>query len=172
MLIIVFRGLVEGSRIYEFCLRRKSGLCFGSMLVFLPHINGFLNGVVVVLILWGYIAIRRGDRQLHPLLMKSAVGAGFLFLAGYVVQTVLAGHTRFPGNDWVRTLFLLILGTHTVLALLVGPLVLRMVYLGIKGHFDAHKKLSRLAYPVWVYVSVTGVVIYWMNNFLRPQPGL
>lgn len=144
-------------------------MCAGSMLSVLPHVNGFLNAVVVVLIVWGYAAIRRGDRMLHPRLMKSAVGAGVLFLAGYIVQTVLAGHTRFPGNDWVRTMFLLILGTHTVLAVIVGPLVLRMLYLGVKGRLEAHKKLARFAYPVWVYVSITGVLIYWMNNFLRPQ---
>jgi putative membrane protein len=134
----------------------------------LPHINAFLNALVVILILWGYAAIRRGNRTLHPVLMKSAVAAGLLFLAGYIVQTVVAGHSRFPGNDWVRTVFLLVLGTHTILAAVAGPLILWMVYLGVKGRFDAHKKLSRLAYPIWVYVSVTGVLIYWMNNFLRP----
>ena len=138
------------------------------MLSLLPHFNAFLNALVVILILWGYAAIRRGNRTLHPKLMKSAVAAGLLFLVGYVVQTAALGHSRFPGNDWVRTVFLLVLGTHTILAVIAGPLILRMVYLGVKDRFEAHKKLARIAYPIWVYVSVTGVLIYWMNNFLRP----
>lgn len=137
------------------------------MLSILPHLNAFLNCLVVILILWGYAAIRRGNRALHERLMKSGVALGSLFLAGYILQTVLHGHTRFPGNDWVRATFLIVLGSHTVLAVAAGPLVLTMVYLGVKGRFEAHKKLARFAYPVWVYVSATGVLIYWMNNFVR-----
>ncbi|MBI3394804.1 MAG: DUF420 domain-containing protein [Spirochaetia bacterium] len=138
------------------------------MLTALGHVNGFLNAVIVVLIVWAFLAIRRGDRVMHPRLMKAAVLTGCLFLVGYGTHTALAGHTRFPGNDWVRTLFVVILTTHTVLAVVVGPLVLWMLVLGIRGRFEAHKRLARYAYPIWLYVSVTGVIIYWMNNFLRP----
>lgn len=138
------------------------------MLTWLPHINGFLNLVVVVFLILGYRAIRQGDKVRHPKYMMSAVGTGLIFIVGYGLQTWLAGHVRFPGDDWVRTLFVIILGTHTFLAVLLAPLVPMLLYLGLKGKFVFHRKAARIIFPIWIYVAVTGVVIYWMNNHLRP----
>ena len=134
----------------------------------LPHLNGGLNGLITVLLVCAFVAIRRGRRDLHPKLMVSAVTAGALFLVLYVVQYSLVGHRRFPGEDAVRTIFLVILTTHTVLAVAAVPLVLRALYLGLRKRFAEHRRIVRITYPVWLYVSVTGVVIYWMNNHLRP----
>jgi putative membrane protein len=101
--------------------------------------------------------------------MLSAFGVGLLFLGGYLLQVGLTGHKRFPGDDWVRSLFLGILLSHTLLAVVVVPLVLRTLYLGLKERLEAHKPLARVTLALWLYVAVTGVVIYWMNNHLRPH---
>lgn len=101
--------------------------------------------------------------------MLSAVATGVLFLVGYGLQVGLAGHKRFPGDDWVRTLFLVILGTHTLLAMAVPPLVARVIYLAAKERFEAHRPLARVTLAIWLYVAVTGVVIYAFNNHIRPH---
>jgi len=135
----------------------------------LPHINGFLNAVVLFLLTWGYLAIRRDDRILHPRVMLSALAVGALFVAGYATQTILKGHSRFPGDDWVRSFFVIMLTTHTVLAVITPPLVLVLVVLALKQQFERHRRLARFVFPIWYYVAVTGLLIYWMNNYLRPQ---
>ncbi len=134
----------------------------------LPHVSGALNALVATLLIAGFVAIRRGHRTLHPRLMLGAFGVGLVFLACYATQVILTGHRRFPGDDWVRTLFLAILLTHTVLAVSIVPLVLRTLYLAYHQRFVTHRWWARITFPVWVYVAVTGVVIYWMNNHLRP----
>lgn len=136
----------------------------------LPHLSGLLNAVVAALLLAGFVAIRRGHRRLHPRLMLSAVAAGVVFLACYGLQVALVGHRRFPGDDAVRTLFLVVLGTHTALAVTVPPLVLATLYLAWRGDHARHRRLARVTFPVWSYVAVTGVLIYILNNHVRP-PG-
>lgn len=128
----------------------------------LPHFGAFCNALITVLILWAWVAIRRGDRALHPKLMKIAIGVGVVFLASYLAQTYVLGHGEAPGSGWVKTLFLAILATHTLAAVLVLPLVLRSAYLGMQSRFDEHRRIVRFAYPVWLYVGLTGVVIYLM----------
>lgn len=135
----------------------------------LPHVNGILNGLVVFFIIAAYAAVRTGRRDLHARLMKAGFAAGVLFLAGYVTAVLSFGHGRFPGDDWVRTAFLVILISHTILAVAAGPLVTVMLVLGLRGKFETHRKLGRFVFPLWLYVAVTGLAIYWMNNFLRPR---
>jgi len=101
----------------------------------LPHCNALLNVTITFLLIWGLAAIRAGKRDLHPRLMKTAVVVGVLFLIGYVIQTVLVGHQRFPGDDWVRVAFLWILGTHTTLAVCVVPMILRTLFLAFRERF-------------------------------------
>ncbi len=134
----------------------------------LPHVNGALNAAITVLLIAALVAIRRGRRETHRRLMLSAVSLGTLFIVLYVVQTSLSGHRRFPGDDWVRTLFLCILATHTVLAVAVVPLVARTLQLALRERFAEHRRIVRVTYPVWLYVALTGLFIYWMNNFVRP----
>lgn len=134
----------------------------------LPHANGFLNVVVVVLLAAALVAVRSGRRVLHGRLMVSAVTVGIVFLALYVLQWVLVPHQRFPGDDWVRWTFVSVLGTHELMALAAVPLVWRTVVLARAGRIDAHRRIVRFTYPVWAYVAVTGVVIYLLRHHVRP----
>ena len=141
------------------------------MIDVLPHINAVLNLSIFIVLLAAWRAIRRGDRVLHPRLMKTAVGLGVVFLIGYGTQTGLLGHQRFPGDDWVRTLFVVILGTHTPLAVVLVPMVVRTIFLAMKVRHDEHRRIAPWTLAIWLYVASTGVVIYWMNNHLRPFAG-
>jgi uncharacterized membrane protein YozB (DUF420 family) len=136
--------------------------------LWLPHFNASLNLIIFFLVGAGYLAIRRGDRVLHPRLMKTAIGFGMVFVVGYIAQVLLVGHARFPGEDWVRSLFVVILLTHTALAVTLVPMLVRAVYLAMKGRLEEHRRFAPYAMGIWLYVSSTGVVIYWMNNWLRP----
>jgi len=129
-----------------------------------------LNTVSAALLVSALVAIKQGLRERHKRLMVVNLGVSATFLVVYVTQQVLVGHQRFPGDDWVRTLFLWILTTHTILAVALVPLVLRTFYLGFRERFQEHRKIARWTFPIWLYISVTGVVIYWMNHHLRP-PG-
>ena len=134
----------------------------------LPSLLATLNGVSVVLLVTGFAAIRRAHRDRHRALMLANLGVSLLFVVVYVVQMSLVGVTRFPGDDWLRSLFLVILTSHTILAVTLVPLVLRTVYLAFKERFAGHRRIARVTFPIWLYVSATGVVIYWMNHHLRP----
>jgi putative membrane protein len=134
----------------------------------LPLSLASLNAVSVTLLLTALAAIRRGMRERHRTLMIANLGVSALFLVVYVTEMALFGTTRFPGDDWVRTLFLTILISHTILAVTLVPLVLRTFYLAFKQRFPEHKRIARVTFPIWLYISVTGVVIYWMNHHLRP----
>jgi len=136
----------------------------------LPSLLATLNGVSVVLLVTAFAAIRRGHRDRHRALMLANLGVSVFFVVVYVVQMSLVGVTRFPGDDWVRSLFLVILTSHTILAVTLVPLVLRTVYLAFRERFAGHRRIARAAFPIWLYVSATGVVIYWMNHHLRPLP--
>ena len=136
----------------------------------LPALLATLNGVSVVLLVTGFAAIRRRRRDRHRALMLTNLGFAVLFVVVYVVQMSVVGTTRFPGDDWVRSLFLGILTSHTILAVTLVPLVLRVVYLAFKERFSEHRRIARVTFPIWLYVSATGVVIYWMSHHLRPLP--
>ena len=136
----------------------------------LPALLATLNGVSVVLLVTGFAAIRRRRRDRHRALMLTNLGFAVLFVVVYVVQMSVVGTTRFPGDDWVRSLFLGILASHTILAVTLVPLVLTVVYLAFKERFSEHRRIARVAFPIWLYVSATGVVIYWMSHHLRPLP--
>jgi uncharacterized membrane protein YozB (DUF420 family) len=128
----------------------------------LPALNAILNGTAAVLILTGIYLIKTGRQRAHRAVMISAVVASSLFLTSYLTYHAHAGSKHFPGHGWARDVYLLILLTHTVLAAIVVPLVLVTLTRGLKGRFDRHRPIARWTYPVWLYVSVTGVVIYVM----------
>jgi putative membrane protein len=134
----------------------------------LPRLLAGLNAVSATLLVSALVAIKQGLRERHKRLMVINLGVSALFLVVYLTQQVMVGHSRFPGDDWVRTVFLWILTTHTILAVALVPLVLRTFFLGFKERFAEHKKIARWTFPIWLYISVTGVVIYWMNHHLRP----
>jgi len=132
----------------------------------LPSVLAILNACSFVLLVSGWLAIRRGHVARHRALMLSNLGLACAFLAVYVTQTVLVGHERFPGEGWLRSLFLSILGSHTLLAVSLLGLVPRTVYLALRGRFDQHRRIARVTISIWAYVSVTGVVVYAMIHHL------
>jgi putative membrane protein len=129
----------------------------------LPSWNAAMNAVSASALFAGWTAIRRGNRELHWKLMAAAFGASVLFLAGYLTRFALTGVHRFPLGGSVRTAYYVLLGTHTALAVVALPLVLRTMWLSaVKRSFDRHRRIAVWTFPVWAYVSVTGVLVYVM----------
>lgn len=128
----------------------------------LPVINAVFNGITAVCLLAGFAAIKSGRRELHRSLMLAAFASGAIFLAGYLLHTFTSGNTRFPGHGAWREAYLALLFSHMVLAVVVLPLILRTLYLAWFGHYDRHRKIAVWTWPVWVYVSITGVLVYLM----------
>jgi putative membrane protein len=113
----------------------------------IPSIIAGLNACTFLLLVSALVAIRRQRRELHRNLMLVTLAVSFVFVVFYVVQITTAGHTRFPGDDWVRSVFLAILGTHTLLAVALVPLVFRTVYLAARQRFDQHRRIARVTFP-------------------------
>ena len=129
---------------------------------FLPALNAFLNASSALLLATGYVLIRRGRREAHKRVMLAALASSTLFLTSYLVYHAQVGSVRFRGQGAVRTAYFTILLTHTVLAVAIVPLVASTLVPALRGRFDRHRRLARITLPLWAYVSVTGVVIYWM----------
>jgi len=130
-----------------------------------PMLNAFLNGSAAILICIGIYLIKTGRTRAHRAAMIAAFISSSLFLISYLYYhfAILHGHpTHFPVPGWPRRIYLSILLTHTVLAVVVVPLVLITLSRGLKGRIDRHRPIARWTYPIWLYVSVTGVVIYLM----------
>ena len=128
----------------------------------LPALNAMLNGTAGLLILAGWVLIRRGHRQAHKRVMLGAVACSALFLLSYLTYHAQVGSVRFQGQGPIRTVYFAILISHTILAAAIVPLVLITVNHGLRERFDRHRRIARVTLPLWAYVSVTGVVIYWM----------
>jgi uncharacterized membrane protein YozB (DUF420 family) len=129
----------------------------------LPAVNASLNALSGFCVACGYIAIRQGRRQLHAICMIAAVIVSAVFLGCYLYHKYHAGHTVFAAQGWIRPVYFAILLTHTVLAAVVALwLVPVTVYRAARRQFDRHRKIARWTLPLWFYVSVTGVVIYFM----------
>ena len=134
----------------------------------LPALNATLNGACALLLLAGFLCIRRQRVAAHKACMASACVASALFLASYLTYHYQVGSVRFTGQGWVRPVYFAVLLSHTVLAAAVVPLALVTLARALRGRFDRHVRIARWALPVWLYVSVTGVVIYWMLYHLFP----
>jgi uncharacterized membrane protein YozB (DUF420 family) len=128
----------------------------------LPTVNATLNFLSALCVSAGFVAIRRKRRTLHIRFMAAALTASVLFLISYLTYHYLHGSTKYQGGGAIRVVYRSILLTHTVLAAVVVPLVLLTVIRALKGQFEKHKRIARWTLPVWLYVSVTGVVIYLM----------
>ncbi len=134
----------------------------------LPSVNAALNATSAVLLLAGFVAIRRRAWKVHRALMISACTSSVIFLAGYFTRLALTGTHRFPGGGALKTVYLGVLLSHTLLAAVAAPLVLRTVFLAARARFPDHRRIARATLPVWMYVSVTGVVVYVMLYHLAP----
>jgi putative membrane protein len=128
----------------------------------LPALNASLNAASAALLAAGYVLIRRGRVQAHRAAMLAALASSALFLTSYLAYHAQVGSVRFPGRGPVRALYLAILVSHTILAVAIVPLVAVTVTRALGRRFDRHRRIARITLPLWGYVSVTGVVVYWM----------
>lgn len=128
----------------------------------LPALNAVLNGTAAVFLTAGYVLIRRGRIKQHKRCMLVALGTSAVFLASYLIYHYNAGSRPFPGEGTVRVTYFVILITHVVLAAAILPLALVTAARGLAGRYDRHVRIARWTLPIWLYVSVTGVVIYLM----------
>lgn len=128
----------------------------------LPALNALLNGVSAVLLSAGYALIRARRRTAHLTVMLTAFGVSALFLASYLVYHSYAGSRPFTRTGWLRPVYFTLLISHTLLAAAIVPLALVTIWRALRGQFDRHRRIARWTLPLWLYVSVTGVVIYWM----------
>ena len=126
----------------------------------LPAVNACLNAICTVLLVCGYALIRRGRILLHRICMISAFVVSLLFLVIYVYFHAHAGVVRFGGQGWIRPVYFTLLISHTILAAAIVPLVLITLTRALKNQFEKHKAIAHWTLPIWLYVSVTGVVIY------------
>jgi uncharacterized membrane protein YozB (DUF420 family) len=129
---------------------------------YLPHVNAFLNTASGLLLMAGFARIRRKDRIGHRRFMLSALVSSALFLISYLVYHAHAGSVRFQGHGSVRVLYFAILLSHILLAAVVLPMALITLRYALKEKFDRHRRIARMTLPVWLYVSVTGVLVYLM----------
>jgi len=128
----------------------------------LPSVNAVLNATAAVLLVWGYTLIRRRRIAQHRKVMQTAFVVSCLFLVCYLVYHYQVGSVRFPKSGAIKTLYLSILGTHTVLAAAVPVLAIITLRRGLSARFDKHRRIARWTLPIWLYVCVTGVVVYLM----------
>jgi len=133
---------------------------------FNPHVfatvNAFLNGSVALLLVAALIAVKQKNYTLHKRTMLSAMVLSSLFLVSYIAHHVLSGDTVYPKDAPLRAFYFAVLITHIILAAVILPFILFTTYRGLTADFQAHKKIARITWPIWFYVAVSGVVVYWM----------
>jgi putative membrane protein len=134
----------------------------GIPLASLPAVNASLNATATVLLVLGYLCIRNKKVQLHRACMVAAFLCSTVFLCFYVYFHLHAGVIRFSGQGWVRAVYFAILIPHTILAIAIVPLILITLSRGLRERYASHRKIARWTLPLWLYVSVTGVIVYWM----------
>lgn len=128
----------------------------------LPLLNASLNALATVFLVTGYVFIRRGRTEQHKRCMLAALAASTAFLISYVIYHSQAGSKPFSGTGALRVIYFAILGTHIPLAAAIVPLALLTAFRGLRGQFDRHVRIAVWTFPLWLYVSVTGVIIYLM----------
>ena len=133
-----------------------------------PAINAALNLTCFVFLVGGRVAIARGDTATHRRRMLGAVTASGVFLVSYLIRFATTGAHKYPGDGWDRTFYLFTLFSHMTLAVVLVPLVVTALRRALRGDFVAHKKVVRFTWPIWMYVSVTGVLVYLMLYHLAP----
>lgn len=131
-------------------------------LTFLPPIYATINAITAVLLVSAVVAIKNGNKKLHENLMKGAIGCSIAFLGMYVAYHMTSDSTKFGGEGIIKYVYYFILFTHIVLSVIIIPLVLITYVRALAQVFDKHKKIAKITFPIWLYVAVTGVVVYLM----------
>lgn len=136
----------------------------------LPPLNATLNGIAALFLFLGRMAVKRGKKDLHRRLMTAAMSVSALFLISYLTYHFCTEMvTRYPGTGWLRALYLAILISHSILAPWILPFSIAAVVLAVRQRFEAHTRITRWLWPAWMYVSVTGVIIYLMLYVFVPR---
>lgn len=145
-------------------LVRRGGTGSALDLSFMPAVNAAWNACSATLLVLAVRAIRRGDVARHRALVLGAFAASVFFLVGYLAYHYVHGDTRYPGTGPLRVLYLIVLASHVLLSIPVVPLCLAAFYYALTGRYETHRKITRRLYPMWLYVSVTGVVVFaWLR---------
>lgn len=131
-------------------------------LSFLPPIYASINGLTAILLVWAVSAIKKGNIKLHEILMKVCMLCSASFLVMYVAYHMTSVSTPYGGEGFIRTVYFFILISHILLSIIIIPFVLFTFVRGIAGAYERHKRLARITYPMWLYVAVTGVIVYVM----------
>ncbi|MFE7085142.1 DUF420 domain-containing protein [Sphingobacterium spiritivorum] len=131
-------------------------------LSFLPPIYAAINGLTAILLVWAVAAIKRGNKALHERLIKVCIACSVAFLAMYVAYHMTSDSTPYGGEGAMRYIYFVILISHILLSIIIIPFVLVTFVRGIAGAYERHKRLARITYPMWLYVAVTGVIVYLM----------
>ena len=161
----LFNAVVStaGVGFIAFILLRGGG-AGGLDLSFMPAVNATLNAMAALCLAAGWVAIRRGSMQVHRLLMVTAFVLSAVFLVGYLSYHYVHGDTKYAGTGIIRVVYFAILISHIVLSITVVPLALTSFYLAFTRSFDRHRRLNRVFLPIWLYVSVTGVLVFaWLR---------
>ena len=136
---------------------------------YLPHLNACLNGTSAVLLVSGYAFIKSRNVAAHRACQVSALVVSLLFLASYLTYHYYHGATRFPGTGLARPIYFTILISHTILAIVIVPLVIVTFYRALRQDFGRHRRIARITLPLWLYVSITGVIVYLMLYHIYPS---
>ncbi|MBT8451618.1 MAG: DUF420 domain-containing protein [Deltaproteobacteria bacterium] len=160
----IFNALVSSAAVgfLGWLLLVREGGGVDADLSFMPGVNAGLNATSAALLVAGLIAIRNGRREIHKRLMVSAFAASAVFLVGYVLYHYAHGDTSYQGQGAIRFVYFAVLISHVLLSIVMLPMILTTFFLAAKERFEAHKRLAKWTLPIWLYVSVTGVVIYFM----------
>ena len=153
--VIVFAAIVALGKI-------KLAVHLGFNEHIFARINAAINSAVSLLLLSGLIAVKNKKYLLHKRIMITAIILSSLFLVSYICHHLFSGETKFGGTGTIRYVYYFILGTHIILAAIILPFILFTAYRSMIGEFERHKKLARITWPIWFYVAVTGVVVYFM----------
>jgi putative membrane protein len=157
--IVVVSGLAVSFLLWLVYLHHASA-DFAGRWMFLPALNALLNGLCAIALCVGFYFIKHRDRRAHRTSMLLAFGFSSLFLVSYILNHALHGDTIFPGHGPVRTLYLSILASHVILSIVALPMVLSTLFFSLTGRFAMHRRIARWTFPIWLYVSVTGVVVF------------
>ena len=142
---------------------------FSDYISYLPHLNACLNGTSAVLLFFGYTFIRSRNVAAHRACQVSALVVSLLFLVSYLTYHYHHGATRFQGTGLARPIYFIILTSHTILAIVIVPLVIITFYRALRHDFTRHRRIARITLPLWLYVSITGVIVYLMLYRIYPS---
>jgi uncharacterized membrane protein YozB (DUF420 family) len=140
-----------------------------DLIPYLPHLNACLNGTSAILLITGYTFIRSRNVNAHRTCQIAALVVSLLFLASYLTYHYHHGATRFQGTGLVRPIYFTVLTSHTILAIVIVPLVILTFARAFRGDFSKHRRIARITLPLWLYVSITGVIVYLMLYQIYPH---